>query len=149
MGQTFERVCEAKERNSLMERSKMTADFLWILTLDTKIKDKRYMYLIKPEEDAEADALEGSISGVKRQLTKLDKKMTDNFETQRNKICTEVADHQVSALNALQEKTNEMEVKIKKMSKSFNTMETKMDSKFSEIIGLLSKKWNLLKLDGS
>lgn len=49
MGQTFERVCEGRDRNSLMERTKMTADFLWILILDKKIKDKRYMYLVRPE----------------------------------------------------------------------------------------------------
>ena len=54
MGQTFERVCEARERNSLMERTKMTADFLWCLFLDKKFNKRRYLYLVKPEVDEEA-----------------------------------------------------------------------------------------------
>lgn len=76
MGQTFERVCEAQERNSLMERTKMYADFLWVLTLDKEIKDKRYLYIIQPEEDEEGNAVEGSISSLKRNLLKLEKSMT-------------------------------------------------------------------------
>jgi len=39
MGQTFERVTEAKERNSLMERTKMYADFLWVIKLDKQFKN--------------------------------------------------------------------------------------------------------------
>lgn len=54
MTQTFENVCESRDRNSLMERTKMTTDFLWILILDQKIKEKRYLYLVRPEQDDEA-----------------------------------------------------------------------------------------------
>lgn len=39
MGQTFERVTEARERNSLLERTKMYADFLWIIKLDKQFKN--------------------------------------------------------------------------------------------------------------
>jgi hypothetical protein len=129
MGQTFERVCEGRERNSLMERTKMTADFLWILILDKKIKDKRYLYLIRPEEDEEAGQVEGSIGGIKRQLLKLDKKMTDQLVAQAQKISSEVADNQMVAMSTLNEKTAEIEQTVKNFK-----------GKFEEILTLLKNK---------
>jgi len=59
-----------------MERTKMYADFLWCIGLDPEIKGKRYLYIVKPEEEEEGNALEGNISGVKRTLIKLEKTLT-------------------------------------------------------------------------
>jgi hypothetical protein len=74
MALTFERVVEGQERNSLMERTKMYADFMWAIRLSKKMKDKRYMYIVKPLEE-EGNAIDGSISGVKRGISKLEKKL--------------------------------------------------------------------------
>ena len=112
-----------------MERTKMTADFLWILILDKKIKDKRYLYLIRPEEDEEAGQVEGSIGGIKRQLLKLDKKMTDQLVAQAQKISSEVADNQMVAMSTLNEKTAEIEQTVKNFK-----------GKFEEILTLLKNK---------
>ena len=71
MALTFERVVEGRERNSLMERTKMYADFMWAISLSKKLKDKRYMYIVKPLDD-DASEIEGSISGVKRGISKLE-----------------------------------------------------------------------------
>lgn len=51
MGQTFARVVEAKDRNGLMERTKMYADFLWLIKLTVELKGQRYLYVVKPIED--------------------------------------------------------------------------------------------------
>jgi len=73
MGQTFERVTADRDKNSLMERTKMYADFLWCLHLDKEIENKRYLYVIKPEEEDDKTEIEGSISSVKRNLKKMEK----------------------------------------------------------------------------
>jgi len=73
MGQTFERVTADRDMNSLMERTKMYADFLWCLSLDKEIENKRYLYVIKPEEEDDKTEIEGSISSVKRNLKKMEK----------------------------------------------------------------------------
>lgn len=55
MALTFERVVEGRERNSLMERTKMYADFMWVIKLSKELRGKRYMYIVRPCEDSEAD----------------------------------------------------------------------------------------------
>jgi len=49
MGQSFERISEQAEPHSLMERTRMYADFLWAIKLDDEIADMRYLYVITPE----------------------------------------------------------------------------------------------------
>ena len=75
MAKTFEGVVEGHERNSLMERTKMYADFMWVISLSKSLKDKRYMYIVRPVKDEEGEANEGSMIGVKRGITKLEKKL--------------------------------------------------------------------------
>jgi hypothetical protein len=65
MGLTFERVVEMKERNSLMERTKMYADFLWLLTLDKELKGKRYLYIVQPAEE-EVEDNQANLCTIKR-----------------------------------------------------------------------------------
>lgn len=78
MGLTFERVVEAKDRNSLMERTKMYADFLWVLTLDKELKGKRYLYIVQPSQD-EGESNEANLSSIKRTLKNMKKSLHDQI----------------------------------------------------------------------
>jgi len=51
MGETFNRVNEAKIRNGLMERTQMYADFLWGINLTEELKGQRYLYVVRPLQD--------------------------------------------------------------------------------------------------
>lgn len=55
MGQTFSRVVEAKDRNGLMERTKMYSDFMWLIKQTKELKGQRYLYVAKPIEEGEND----------------------------------------------------------------------------------------------
>lgn len=92
MGQSFERIDAQKDEYSLMERTRMYADFLWCIKLDDEIAGKRYLYVVTPEEDDDSSAVEGSITSVKRQLSKLEKVLTRQLEVQAKRITHEVAD---------------------------------------------------------
>lgn len=92
MSETFANVLEAKQKHSLMERTKMYADFLWCIGLDPEIKGKRYLYIVRPEEEEEGNALEGNIAGVKRTLVKLEKTLSTQLQDQAKRVTTEVAD---------------------------------------------------------
>lgn len=109
MAKTFEGVVEGHERNSLMERTKMYADFMWVISLSKSLKDKRYMYIVRPVKDEEGESNEGSMIGVKRGITKLEKKLETQLKVQANKICSTVADFQLLSLNNLNEKVNNVQ----------------------------------------
>ena len=82
----------------------MYADFLWCIKLDNEIAGKRYLYVVTPEEEDDSSAVEGSITSVKRQLSKLEKTLTRQLEIQAKRITHEVADFQVNALDQMNEK---------------------------------------------
>ena len=48
MGQTFARVTESKARSSLMETTHLNADFLWLINFKEELKNKRYLFVVKP-----------------------------------------------------------------------------------------------------
>lgn len=106
-----------------MERTRMYADFLWAIKLDDEIADMRYLYVVTPEEEEEDTGVENSISSVKRQLGKLEKGLSRQLENQAKRITNEVADFQVSALNQLNEKTDEVTHLIKEFNKKFTALE--------------------------
>lgn len=134
MGQTFERVTEARDRNSLKERTKMYADFLWVIKLDKQFKNQRYLYLVTPEDDASSE-VEGSITGVKRGLQRLEKNLGLQLAAQAQKITTDVADFQVTSMNTLNDKISEVSENNKQFSKKFDLLE----SQFKHVIQLLEK----------
>lgn len=91
-----------------MERTKMYADFLWVITLDKEIQGRRYLYIVRPEEEEEANASEAGIGAVKRSLVKLEKTLSTQLNDQAKKICTDVADFQVTSLGTLSDRTDEI-----------------------------------------
>jgi hypothetical protein len=139
MGQTFERVTEGRERNSLMERTKMAADFIWLLKPHSKFRKQRYLYLVRPEEDEASNQFKGSIFGLKRQLTKFESKLNEQVVTQAQKVSAEVADHQMAAMSTLNERTTEIEMQVKNFKGKFEEILSFKD-KFDEILTLLKSK---------
>lgn len=55
MGETYGRVSEAAENSEIMERTHLYADFMWAITLTKELRGKRYLYVVKPIKDEEAD----------------------------------------------------------------------------------------------
>ena len=49
MNNTFTVVTDDRDRNALMEKTKMYADYLWAISFTKKLKSKRYLYVIKPQ----------------------------------------------------------------------------------------------------
>ena len=49
MNNTFTVVTDDRDRNALMEKTKMYADYLWAISFTKKFKSKRYLYVIKPQ----------------------------------------------------------------------------------------------------
>ena len=48
MNNTFTVVTGDRDRNALMEQTKMYADYLWAISFTKKFEKKRYLYVIKP-----------------------------------------------------------------------------------------------------
>ena len=48
MSETYSRVSEAKERSSLMERTRLYADFLWCINLSKELEGMKYLYVVRP-----------------------------------------------------------------------------------------------------
>jgi len=47
MSDTFSRVLEKKERYGLQQKTEITADFIYALSLSEMITEKRYLYIIE------------------------------------------------------------------------------------------------------
>lgn len=80
MDQSFGTICETRERCSLMERTKMYADFIWMLKFDAEIFERRYLYIVRPLEDEDESAVASGIIEVKRTLKKLETKITNQLQ---------------------------------------------------------------------
>ena len=106
----------------------MYADFMWVIRLSRELKGKRYMYIVRPLEEEE-NQIEGSISNVKRSIAKLEKKLETQLKTQSQKICTEVADFQVSSLDSLNQKVNTVQDEIKDLGNKMDALMKMMQQK--------------------
>lgn len=82
MGQTFGRVYESKEKTDLYERTKMYADFLWLIKLTEELKGQRYLYLVKPV-DNETDGQNDQFEEVNNRITSV---ISQNFTHTNDEI---------------------------------------------------------------
>jgi len=80
MSATFERVMEKRELYALMARTEIYADFkhwIWWLKWRKRVyRPEKYIYVIKPVEDEADEAYEGTIALIKKRMSKLERRIT-------------------------------------------------------------------------
>jgi hypothetical protein len=78
MSDTFARVLENEERYGLQQKTMITTDFIYALTLSSKISRNRYLYIIEPANTSESqDAMENSLANLKKGLASENTKLSD------------------------------------------------------------------------
>ena len=86
MSDTFARVLENEKRYSLEQKTMITTDFIYALTLSKKITENRYLYIIEPAIVSESqDAIESSIANLKKSLASENTKLGDLIREETNK----------------------------------------------------------------
>ena len=89
MGQTFERVSEAKERTALMERTHLYADFMWGISLSKDLAGMRYLYVVKPDDQDEEDqgsAVQAAQTKITELMKSYNSKSDVEIEYLQNKV---------------------------------------------------------------
>ena len=124
MGDTYARVTENKEQESLKERTAIYADFLWAIKLDKTFNNKKYLYITTPVEDEEAEAeadsenWEGSVSKIKKSINRNQKKLEQKMDEQASQFRSTLEN---------------MLIELKQLANKTNYLEENIDNKFEEL----------------
>lgn len=75
MGDTYARVTENKEQESLKERTNIYADYIWAITLIKNFNNRKYLYIATPvvdgdDDEGDSDVWEGGIAQIKKSMTR-------------------------------------------------------------------------------
>lgn len=116
MGETFGRVSEAKERNALMERTHLYADFMWGIKLTEELKGMRYLYVVRPNEEDSSESVS--------QIETMQKRLTDLIIENNERNFAEISNLQDKVHSVLQQHYE---------------MQQEMNSKFDSILQLIKK----------
>ena len=112
MSETYSRVSEAKERNALMERSHLYADFMWGISLTKALRGKRYLYVVRPVSDDE--------SQVDSAVQQAESNITDAIKSSQTSTSVDLAALQHKVTMILSEH-HEMKESLKKIDEDVNS----------------------------
>ena len=79
MSSTFDRVSLEKDKNALIERTRIYYDFIKGIRFTKKMYNKRYLYVIEPHVEEEDTKFKESIRDLKMYLRKSHTKVIDSI----------------------------------------------------------------------
>lgn len=71
LADTYARITSAKDSYAIRQRTEIYADFIHLI-YPSNFTTKKYVYLVKPDNDSEGDAWEGALGAVKARIAKIE-----------------------------------------------------------------------------